>query len=98
MVVSGECISGLGRNVAAHVRNILSRELASLTLGDAGGAAIVDRSPDGAAGIGTAGHQPSPTTAVCALRILLDTSRAHACSPERVRFIGSRSPAPPFAS
>jgi 3-oxoacyl-[acyl-carrier-protein] synthase-3 len=55
MVVSGECISGLGRNAAAHVRNILSRELASLTLGDAGGAAIVDRAPDGVAGIGTAG-------------------------------------------
>jgi 3-oxoacyl-[acyl-carrier-protein] synthase-3 len=55
MVVSGECISGLGRNAAAHVRNILSRELASLTLGDAGVAAIVDRAPEGAAGIGTAG-------------------------------------------
>ena len=59
MVVSGECISGLGRNAAAHVRNILSRELASLTLGDAGGAAIVDRAPDGVAGIGTAGFTTS---------------------------------------
>ena len=55
MVVSGECISGLGRNAAAHVRNILSRELASLTLGDAGVAAIVDRAPEGATGISTAG-------------------------------------------
>ncbi len=55
MVVSGECISGLGRNAAEHVRSILSRELASLTLGDAGVAAIVERAPTGASGINTAG-------------------------------------------
>ncbi len=55
MVVSGEYISGLGENAAAHVRNILSREMASLTLGDAGAAAIVERAPDGAPGISTAG-------------------------------------------
>ena len=48
MVVSGEYISQLGRNAAKHVRNILSRELASLTLGDAGGAdrrAVARRGP-----------------------------------------------------
>ena len=33
MVVSGEYISQLGQNAAKHVRHILSRELASLTLG-----------------------------------------------------------------
>jgi 3-oxoacyl-[acyl-carrier-protein] synthase III len=55
MVVSGEYISGLGRNAAAHVRNILSRELASLTLGDAGAAVIVERAPAGCAGIAAAG-------------------------------------------
>jgi 3-oxoacyl-[acyl-carrier-protein] synthase-3 len=55
MVVSGEYISGLGRNAAAHVRNVLSRELASLTLGDAGAAAVVERAPAGCAGIIAAG-------------------------------------------
>jgi 3-oxoacyl-[acyl-carrier-protein] synthase III len=47
MVVSGEDISSLARNAAQHVRHILSKELASLTLGDAGAATIVDRAPDG---------------------------------------------------
>jgi 3-oxoacyl-[acyl-carrier-protein] synthase III len=54
MVVSGEYISGLGRNAARHVRNILSRELASLTLGDAGAAVILERAPEGCAGISVA--------------------------------------------
>jgi len=51
MVVSGEYISQLGHNAAQHVHNILSRELASLTLGDAGAALIVERAPTGAPGI-----------------------------------------------
>src|SRR5581483_4314245 len=51
MVVSGEYISQLGENAAKHVRNILSRELASLTLGDAGAALVLERAPDGAPGI-----------------------------------------------
>jgi 3-oxoacyl-[acyl-carrier-protein] synthase-3 len=51
MVVSGEYISQLGLNAAHHVHNILSRELASLTLGDAGAALIVERVPAGEAGI-----------------------------------------------
>ena len=55
MVVSGEYISQLGVNAAAHVRTILSRELASLTLGDAGAAVIVERAPDGRRGIEIAG-------------------------------------------
>jgi 3-oxoacyl-[acyl-carrier-protein] synthase-3 len=55
MVVSGEYISQLGENAAKHVRNILSRELASLTLGDAGAALILERAPEGAAGIDVAG-------------------------------------------
>jgi 3-oxoacyl-[acyl-carrier-protein] synthase-3 len=38
MVVSGECISQLGSNASKQVRNVLSRQLASLTLGDAGAA------------------------------------------------------------
>lgn len=43
LVVSGEYISGVGTNAARHVRAIMSRELASLTLGDAGGAVLVER-------------------------------------------------------
>jgi 3-oxoacyl-[acyl-carrier-protein] synthase-3 len=55
MVVSGEYISQLGENAAKHVRSILSRELASLTLGDAGAALVLERAPDGGPGIGFAG-------------------------------------------
>lgn len=55
LVVSGECISSLARNAAVHVRNVMSRELASLTLGDAGAALIVERSPEDVPGIAVAG-------------------------------------------
>jgi 3-oxoacyl-[acyl-carrier-protein] synthase-3 len=55
MVVSGEYISRLGANAATHVRSILSREVASLTLGDAGAAVIVERAPEGCRGIEVAG-------------------------------------------
>ena len=55
MVVSGERITGLGTNAARSIRSILSLQLASLTLGDAGAAVIVDRAPDPAKGILLAG-------------------------------------------
>lgn len=55
LVVSGEYISQLGVNAARHVRSILSRELASLTLGDAGGAVLVERAEAGQPGITVAG-------------------------------------------
>jgi 3-oxoacyl-[acyl-carrier-protein] synthase-3 len=55
MVVSGEYISELGRNAAEEVRDVMSDQLASLTLGDAGAAAILERAPDGDAGIEVAG-------------------------------------------
>jgi 3-oxoacyl-[acyl-carrier-protein] synthase III len=55
LVVSGEYISQLGTNAARHVRSIVSRELASLTLGDAGGAVLVERAAAGQAGITLAG-------------------------------------------
>jgi 3-oxoacyl-[acyl-carrier-protein] synthase-3 len=45
IVVSGERITGLGSNAARSIRSILSLQLASLTLGDAGAAVIVDRAP-----------------------------------------------------
>ncbi len=55
MVVSGEYISELGRNAAQEIRTVMDDQLASLTLGDAGAAAIVERAPEGAAGIELAG-------------------------------------------
>ncbi len=55
MVVSGEYISELGRNAAQEVRTVMDDQLASLTLGDAGAAAILERAPEGAAGIEVAG-------------------------------------------
>ncbi len=55
MVVSGEYISQLGVNAAREVRTMMSEQLASLTLGDAGAAAILERAPDGAPGIEVAG-------------------------------------------
>jgi 3-oxoacyl-[acyl-carrier-protein] synthase-3 len=55
LVVSGEYISQLGKKAAKHVHTILSRELASLTLGDAGVSAILDRAPDGVPGLELAG-------------------------------------------
>ena len=55
MVVSGEYISELGRNAALEVRTVMSDQVPSLTLGDAGAAAILERAPDGAPGIEVAG-------------------------------------------
>lgn len=51
MVVSGEHISGLADNAAQSVRGVLSLELASLTLGDAGAAVIVERAEGDQPGI-----------------------------------------------
>ena len=55
MVVSGEYISELGRNAAQEVRDVMSDQLPSLTLGDAGAAAILERATDGDGGIEVAG-------------------------------------------
>lgn len=55
MVVSGEHITGLGSNAARDIRSLFSLQLASLTLGDGGAAVIVDRAPEGGAGIVLAG-------------------------------------------
>ena len=55
MVVSGEYISHLNWNAAQQIRSLFSRQLASLTLGDAGAAVIVERAPDGAPGIDVIG-------------------------------------------
>jgi 3-oxoacyl-[acyl-carrier-protein] synthase-3 len=55
LVVSGEYISQLGTNAARHVRSIMSREMASLTLGDAGGAVLIERADAGEPGIALTG-------------------------------------------
>lgn len=55
MVVSGEYITELGRNAAQEIRDVFDDQLASLTLGDAGAAAIVERAPAGTPGIDLAG-------------------------------------------
>jgi 3-oxoacyl-[acyl-carrier-protein] synthase-3 len=55
MAVSGEYISSLDRNAAREIRYVLSTQLASLTLGDAGVAAILERAPHGNPGIAFAG-------------------------------------------
>jgi 3-oxoacyl-[acyl-carrier-protein] synthase-3 len=47
MVVSGEYISHLSWNAARQIRSLFSKQLASLTLGDAGAAVIVERAPKG---------------------------------------------------
>jgi 3-oxoacyl-[acyl-carrier-protein] synthase-3 len=55
MVVSGEYISQLSWNAARQIRSLFSKQLASLTLGDAGAAVIVERAPRGAPGIDVIG-------------------------------------------
>jgi 3-oxoacyl-[acyl-carrier-protein] synthase III len=55
MVVSGEYISQLGWNAAQQVRSLFSKQLASLTLGDAGAAVILERAPVGAPAIDVIG-------------------------------------------
>lgn len=51
MVVSGEYISSISSNATRHVRGLFSRELASLTVGDAGSALILERAPEGSVGV-----------------------------------------------
>lgn len=55
MVVSGEYITQLSWNAARQIRSLFSKQLASLTLGDAGAAVIVERAPEGAPGIDVIG-------------------------------------------
>ncbi|HLH58357.1 MAG TPA: 3-oxoacyl-[acyl-carrier-protein] synthase III C-terminal domain-containing protein, partial [Streptosporangiaceae bacterium] len=47
MVVSGEYISHLSWNAARQIRSLFSKQLASLTLGDAGAAVMLERAPRG---------------------------------------------------
>lgn len=55
LIVSGEYISQLGTNAARHVRNVMSQEMASLTLGDAGAALLLERTAPDHEGIDVVG-------------------------------------------
>lgn len=85
LVVSGEYISQLSHNAARHIRNILSKEVASLTLGDAGAALLLERAPAGSAGIALAGF----TTVADYSRLCLAYPRGH--DPGARMFTNSRA-------
>jgi len=51
MVVSGEYITNLSDHAASNVKTLLSSELASLTLGDAGAAVILEQATNGGSGL-----------------------------------------------
>jgi 3-oxoacyl-[acyl-carrier-protein] synthase-3 len=55
LVVSGEYISQVSRNAAKHVHTILSKELASLTVGDAGAALLLERATETSGSITVSG-------------------------------------------
>ncbi|WP_372494544.1 3-oxoacyl-ACP synthase III family protein [Mycobacterium colombiense] len=85
LVVSGEYISQLSRNAARHIRNIMSKELACLTLGDAGAALLLERAPVGSAGINLAGF----TTVADYSRLCLAYPQGH--DPGARMFTNSRA-------
>ena len=85
LVVSGEYISQLGQNAARHIRNIMSKELACLTLGDAGAALLLERAPAGAGGITLAGF----TTVADYSRLCLAYPKGH--DPGARMFTNSRA-------
>jgi 3-oxoacyl-[acyl-carrier-protein] synthase-3 len=76
MAVSGEYISSLGRNAARQIRWVLSPQLASLTLGDAGAAVIVERADPPA--------DPDDRIAVAGFTTLSEHSRLCLGAPSRV--------------
>lgn len=85
LVVSGEYISQLSDNAARHIRNIMSKELACLTLGDAGAALLLERAPAGSAGIAVAGF----TTVADYSRLCLAYPQGH--DPGARMFTNSRA-------
>jgi 3-oxoacyl-[acyl-carrier-protein] synthase III len=84
-VVSGEYISQLSHNAARHIRNIMSKELACLTLGDAGAALLLEWAPAGSAGIALAGF----TTVADYSRLCLAYPQGH--DPGARMFTNSRA-------
>lgn len=85
LVVSGEYISQLGTNAARHIRNIMSKELACLTLGDAGAALLLERAPEGSGAITLAGF----TTVADHSRLCLAYPKGH--DPGARMFTNSRA-------
>ena len=85
LVVSGEYISQLSHNAARHIRNIMSKELACLTLGDAGAALLLERAPAGSPGISLAGF----TTVADYSRLCLAYPQGH--DPGARMFTNSRA-------
>jgi 3-oxoacyl-[acyl-carrier-protein] synthase-3 len=55
MVVSGEYITSLSDNAIPKVKSVLSRQLASLTVGDCGAAVILERADPGQGALTTSG-------------------------------------------
>lgn len=94
LVVSGEYISQLGQNAARHIRTIMSKELACLTLGDAGAALLLERARWTPPGSASPGSPPWPTTAGCAWPTRRATTRAPGCSPTHGASSVRRSPRP----
>jgi 3-oxoacyl-[acyl-carrier-protein] synthase-3 len=85
LVVSGEYISPLGRNAARHIRTIMSKELACLTLGDAGAALLLERAGTGPGAISLAGF----TTIADHSRLCLAYPKGH--DPGARMFADSRA-------
>src|SRR5271166_998787 len=85
LVVSGEYISQLSQNAARHIHNIMSKELACLTLGDAGAALLLERAPAGSPGIALAGF----TTVADYSRLCLAYPQGH--DPGARMFTNSRA-------
>ena len=81
MVVSGEYISHLSWNAARQIRSVFSKQLASLTLGDAGAAVIVERAPSGT-GIDVIGFTTlAEHSRLCLAFPSTAGSRARRCTP-----------------
>jgi 3-oxoacyl-[acyl-carrier-protein] synthase III len=85
LVVSGEYISQLGWNAARHIRSIISKELASLTLGDAGAALLLERATGESGAISLAGF----TTLAGYSRLCLAYPKGH--DPGARMFTDSRA-------
>ena len=96
LVVSGEYISQLGQNAARHIRNIMSKELASLTLGDAGAALCSSALPPGRLGSALPASPRSRITVDSVLATRRDTIPVPACSPTPGASIGQLCQTPHY--
>jgi 3-oxoacyl-[acyl-carrier-protein] synthase III len=86
-VVSGEYISNLSWNAAKQIRSLFSKQLASLTLGDAGAAVIVERAPGGS-GIDVIGFTTLAEHSRLCLAFRAPWARGRRCTPSPGRCTG----------